>query len=68
MEADLGRQLTEEENKFIASQLEQRAIQLTPSNQRSDDQKSTLRKLQKYRPRIAAVGRIDSSVYIGPGT
>ena len=40
----MGRQL----NKYVASQLEQKAIQSIPTNQRSDDKKSRLRKLQNF--------------------
>ena len=42
----MGHQLNKDEEEYVASQLEQKAIQSTPTNQQSDDQKSRLRKLQ----------------------
>ena len=48
VERELGRQLTKDEEEFVASQLEQKAIQSIKAAKRSDEQSMRLRKLQNF--------------------
>ena len=48
VESELGRQLTKDEEEFVASQLEQKAIQSIKAAKRSDEQSMRLRKLQNF--------------------
>ena len=48
MEADLGRQLTEEEHEFVDAQLERKAIQAIQTDKRSAEQTTRLKKLQNF--------------------
>ena len=48
MEADLGRQLTEEEHEFVEAQLERKTIQAIQTDKRSAEQTTRLKKLQNF--------------------
>ena len=48
VEADLGRQLTEEEHEFVDAQLERKAIQAIQTDKRSAEQTTRLKKLQNF--------------------
>ena len=48
VERELCRQLTKDEEEFVASQLEQKAIQSIKAAKRSDEQSMRLRKLQNF--------------------
>ena len=48
MEADLGRQLTEEEHEFVEAQLERKTIQAIQTDKRSAEQSTRLKKLQNF--------------------
>ena len=48
VEADMGRQLTEEENKFVDAQLEKNRILAIQSAKRSAEQSTRLKKLKNF--------------------